>query len=65
LIGNGYAEYLQKTFLKPVHHSAECCGTYHKVHLQEALNHYRWLRGQNHYDFFLLSGVSGHCASSF
>jgi tetratricopeptide (TPR) repeat protein len=35
------------------------------VHLPEALNGYRWLRGQNHYDSFLLSGVSGHAATSF
>ena len=26
-----------------------------KVHLPEELNHYKWLRGQNHYDSFLLS----------
>ena len=31
-----------------------------------ALNHYKeFLRGQNHYDPFLLSGVSGHGARSF
>ena len=31
-----------------------------------ALNHYKdFLRGQNHYDTFLLSGVSGHGARSF
>jgi tetratricopeptide (TPR) repeat protein len=54
-----------KTFLKPLHQSAEFCGTCHKVHLPEELNAYRFLRGQNHYDAFLLSGVSGHGASSF
>src|SRR5213078_554264 len=36
------------------------CSTCHKVHLPEELNHYKWLRGQNHYDTFLLSGISGH-----
>jgi tetratricopeptide (TPR) repeat protein len=35
------------------------------VHLPEELNKYKWLRGQNHYDSFLLSGVSGHGVSSF
>jgi hypothetical protein len=35
------------------------------VHLPYALNHYRWLRGQDHYDSFLLSGVSGHRVDSF
>jgi tetratricopeptide (TPR) repeat protein len=55
----------RKTFLKPLHRTPEFCGACHKVHLPEALNGYRWLRGQNHYDSFLLSGVSGHGASSF
>ena len=55
----------KRTFLKPLHQSAEFCGSCHKVHLPEALNRYRWLRGQNHYDSFLLSGVSGHGVSSF
>jgi len=55
----------KKTFLKPHHRTAEFCGACHKVHLPEELNGYKWLRGQNHYDAFLLSGVSGHGASSF
>jgi tetratricopeptide (TPR) repeat protein len=56
----------KKTFLKPLHKSAEFCGACHKVHLPFALNHYKeWLRGQNHYDSWLLSGVSGHGARSF
>jgi tetratricopeptide (TPR) repeat protein len=56
----------KKTFLKPFHKTAEFCSTCHKVHLPYALNHYKeFLRGQNHYDPFLLSGVSGHGARSF
>ncbi len=55
----------KRTFLKPLHKSPEFCGTCHKVHLPEELNRYRWLRGQNHYDSFLLSGVSGHGVASF
>ena len=55
----------KKTFLKPLHLEPEFCGTCHKVHIPEQLNAYRWLRGQNHYDSFLLSGVSGHGAASF
>jgi len=51
----------KRTFLKPeVHRSNEFCGACHKVHLPEALNDYKWLRGQNHYDPFLHSGRSGH-----
>jgi hypothetical protein len=55
----------KKTLLKPLHRSPEFCSTCHKVHLPETLNRYRWLRGQNHYDSFLLSGVSGHRVDSF
>jgi hypothetical protein len=56
----------KRTFLKPFHKSAEFCSTCHKVHLPYELNHYKeFLRGQNHYDTYLLSGVSGHGARSF
>lgn len=59
-------EFHKKTFLKPLHQDAEFCSTCHKVSVPYALNHYKeWLRGQNHYDTFLLSGVSGHNARSF
>jgi tetratricopeptide (TPR) repeat protein/uncharacterized membrane protein len=58
-------DFHKKTFLKPIHKSTEFCGTCHKVHLPEELNGYKWLRGQNHQDPFLLSGVSGHGISSF
>ena len=47
-------EFHKKTFLKPLHKTAEFCGTCHKVHLPAELNHYKWLRGQDHYDAFLL-----------
>lgn len=56
----------KQTFLKPVHRTAEFCSTCHKVSIPRELNHYKeWLRGQNHYDGFLLSGASGHGARSF
>ncbi len=56
----------KQTFLKPFHKTAEFCSTCHKVHLPEALTKYKeFLRGQNHYDSYLLSGVSGHGARSF
>jgi tetratricopeptide (TPR) repeat protein len=59
-------EFHKKTFLKPFHRTAEFCSTCHKVNLPFALNHYKeFLRGQNHYDPYLLSGVSGHGARSF
>jgi tetratricopeptide (TPR) repeat protein len=56
----------KKTFLKDFHKTAEFCSTCHKVSLPKELNHYKeFLRGQNHYDPYLLSGVSGHGARSF
>src|SRR4051812_38947398 len=59
-------DFHKKTFLKPLHKSAEFCSTCHKVSLPAELTKYKdSLRGQNHYDTFLLSGVSGHSARSF
>lgn len=56
----------KKTFLKPLHKTSEFCAACHKVHLPEEVTRYKeFLRGQNHYDSFLLSGVSGHGARSF
>src|SRR5207248_641876 len=45
--------------------SPEFCSTCHKVSLPKELNAYKWLRGQNHYDSYLLSGVSGHGVQSW
>ncbi len=59
-------EFHKKTFLKPFMRTAEFCSTCHKVSIPGDLNHYKdFLRGQNHYDTYLLSGVSGHGARSF
>lgn len=58
-------EFHKATFLKPLHRTPEFCGTCHKVHLPPELNDYKWLRGQNHYDAFWLSGVSGQGIASF
>jgi tetratricopeptide (TPR) repeat protein len=59
-------EFHKKTFLKPLHKTAEFCSTCHKVSIPYELSKYKeFLRGQNHYDTYLLSGVSGHGARSF
>ncbi len=50
----------KRTFLKDFHKTPDFCGTCHKVHLPPELNDYKWLRGQNHFDTYHLSGVSGH-----
>jgi hypothetical protein len=55
----------RKTFLKPVHRTPEFCSSCHKVALIPALNDYRWMRGQNHYDTWYDSGVSGRAVRSF
>src|SRR5262249_39238211 len=42
-------DFHKKTFLKPLHKTAEFCSTCHKVSLPVELNHYKeFLRGQNH-----------------
>ena len=54
------------TFLKPfMKDNSEFCSTCHKVHLDEPVNNYRWLRGFNDYDNWQASGVSGQGARSF
>jgi tetratricopeptide (TPR) repeat protein len=55
----------KKTLLKPFHRTAEFCSICHKVSLPVEVNQYRWLRGQDHYDSFLQSGISGHRVDSF
>ena len=50
-------DFHRKTFLKPAHRTAEFCSVCHKVSLPFELNRYKeFLRGQNHYDTYLLSG---------
>jgi Flp pilus assembly protein TadD len=59
-------EFHKKTFLKPHHKTSEFCSGCHKVGLPGDVTGYKeFLRGQNHYDPWLLSGVSGHGAKSF
>jgi Flp pilus assembly protein TadD/drug/metabolite transporter superfamily protein YnfA len=55
----------RKTFLKPFHRTPEFCSTCHKVELIPALNSYHWMRGQDHYDTWYDSGVSGRAVRSF
>jgi Flp pilus assembly protein TadD len=55
----------RKTFLKPFHKTPEFCSSCHKVALIPALNDYHWMRGQNHYDTWYDSGVSGRAVRSF
>jgi tetratricopeptide (TPR) repeat protein len=59
-------DFHKKTFLKPLHRTAEFCSTCHKVSIPIEVTHYReFVRAQDHYDTYLLSGVSGVGARSF
>jgi tetratricopeptide (TPR) repeat protein len=56
----------KKTFFKEILRDPKFCSTCHKVGLPVGVTHYKdFVRGQNHYDTYLLSGVSGHGARSF
>src|SRR5579872_45091 len=57
----------RRTFMKAFMRQdlPEYCASCHKVHLDEPVNHYRWLRGFNEYDNWPASGVSGQGARSF
>ncbi|HXE74570.1 MAG TPA: tetratricopeptide repeat protein [Candidatus Xenobia bacterium] len=57
----------RRAFLKPFVRAqpAEFCSSCHKVHLDVAVNHYRWFRGFNEYDAWQQSGVSGQGARAF
>ncbi|HXG47361.1 MAG TPA: multiheme c-type cytochrome [Methylomirabilota bacterium] len=58
-------EFHKKMFLKPFMKTEEFCSVCHKVGLPYEVTRYKeFLRGQNHYDTFLLSGA-GHGARSF
>ncbi len=58
-------DFHKASYLKPLHKTAEFCSVCHKVSIPESFNGYKWLRGQDHYDSFFLSGVSGHAVASF
>ncbi len=57
----------RRAFMKPFMRldSAEYCSTCHKVHLDQPVNNYRWMRGFNDYDAWQASGISGQGARSF
>jgi tetratricopeptide (TPR) repeat protein len=57
----------RRVFLKPFMREQvpEFCSGCHKVHLDQPVNHYRWIRGLNEYDNWQASGVSGEGARAF
>ena len=58
-----HRETFMKSFMRQ--DSPEYCSACHKVHLDQPVNHYRWIRGFNEYDSWQASGVSGQGARSF
>ena len=55
----------RKTFLKELHRTPDFCLPCHKVHIPESVNGFRWLRGQNEFDAWQDSGVSGYSVRSW
>jgi len=55
----------RRRMAKPFFRTSGYCATCHKVSVRESLNGYRWLRGQNEYDAWHDSGVSGNAARTF
>ncbi len=55
----------RSSMLKPVHQTDEFCGACHKVGIPPEINSYKWKRGQNQYDGWFASGVSGNTVRSF
>lgn len=56
-----------KVFLKPFHTDqvGEFCSVCHKVHMDKAVNDYRWSRGFDEYDNWQASGTDWQGARSF
>jgi Flp pilus assembly protein TadD len=57
----------RRTFMRPFLRQdvSDFCSSCHKVHLDQHVNNYRWVRGFNDYDAWQGSGVSGMGARSF
>ena len=55
----------REAMLRPVHQTAAFCGSCHKVGIPPEVNSYRWKRGQDQYDSWHASGVSGNTVRSF
>jgi len=55
----------KRQMLKPFFRESEFCSSCHKVSLTEAVNDYRWFRGQNEYDNWHDSGVAHNASRTF
>jgi tetratricopeptide (TPR) repeat protein len=55
----------KKQMLKDFHKTSEFCASCHKVSLDQPVNSYRWIRGQNEYDNWHDSGISKNAARTF
>jgi tetratricopeptide (TPR) repeat protein len=55
----------KQQMMQPFFKTSGYCASCHKVSLPEAVNNYRWLRGQNEYDNWHDSGISMNAARTF
>ncbi|MFQ5413225.1 MAG: tetratricopeptide repeat protein [Phycisphaerae bacterium] len=55
----------KRRMLKPFFRTGAFCAACHKVSLQEPVNDYRWLRGQDEYDNWHDSGVAHNASRTF
>lgn len=55
----------KRQMLQPFFRTSEFCSTCHKVSLPQAVNDYRWFRGQNEYDNWHDSGVALNASRTF
>ncbi len=51
--------------ITPFFKTAQFCASCHKVSLNEPINNYRWIRGQNEYDSWHNSGIAHNASSTF
>ncbi|MBL8878712.1 MAG: tetratricopeptide repeat protein [Phycisphaerales bacterium] len=54
-----------RQMLKPMHRTSEFCSACHKVNLDDPVNSYRWIRGQNEYDNWHDSGIAHNASRTF
>ena len=55
----------KRQMLQPFFRTSEFCSACHKVSLPQAVNDYRWFRGQNEYDNWHDSGVALNASRTF
>ena len=55
----------RNSLTKPFFNTSLMCAACHKLAMPESINHYKWARGQDQYDQWQYSGMSGFNATSW